>query len=184
MLLIPLQYAILVGIFISLLVYVYSASLDIRVVQLLPLGDGRFVEQPEYPQEMPSNEVLVLAFYGPTFFAAVDTLVKELPGTDETVNGVIILEVRGLKSLTDTFFSWLERYAREMHADGNRVILAEVDPHMRQQLQETKLEDILGADSVFEAQAVICASIDLALAEAHAWLSRKQANNPSEELVS
>ena len=184
MLLIPIQFAILVGVFISLLVYVYSASLDIRVVHLVPLGDGRFVEQQEVPQELPSNEITVLAFYGPTFFAAVDTLVKELPVTDKTVNGVLVLEVRGLKSLTDTFFSWLERYTREMHAAGNRVILAEVDPHVRQQLQETKIMGILGADSVFEAQEVIGASIDQAVAEGYDWLKLKQANNPPANLDS
>jgi SulP family sulfate permease len=184
MLLIPIQFAVLVGVFISLLVYVYSASLDIRVVHLVPLGDGRFIEQQEVPQALPSNEVTVLAFYGPTFFAAVDTLVKELPGTDETVNAVLVLEVRGLKSLTDTFFTWLERYAREMHAAGNRVILAEVDPRVHQQLQETKLVNFLGADSIFEAQEIIGASIDQAVAEGNEWVNRERTDNPSTELAS
>jgi SulP family sulfate permease len=164
-----------------LLVYVYSASLDIRVDHLVPLGDGRFLEQPEYPQELPSHEVTVLVFYGPTFFAAVDTLVKELPATNKTVNGVLVLEVRGLRSLSDTFFTWLERYAQEMQTAGNGVILAEVDPRVRQQLQETKLVDILGANSVFAAQPVIGASIDQAVVEGYGWIKLKHINNPSTE---
>jgi len=40
-LLIPLQYAIFAGVFLTLGLYIYSSSTKIRIVEIAPMPDGR-----------------------------------------------------------------------------------------------------------------------------------------------
>ena len=45
-LMMPIQYAVLLGVVLSVLQYVYSSSLDVRVVVLEPNADGTYAEKP------------------------------------------------------------------------------------------------------------------------------------------
>ena len=77
-LLIPLQYAIFAGVFLTLGLYVYSASTKIRLFEIALTLDGRFVEQPA-SAEIASQKITMLHVYGNAFFAAVHTLEQGLP---------------------------------------------------------------------------------------------------------
>ena len=61
-LLIPLQYAIFAGVFLTLGLYIYSSSTKIRIVEIAPTPDGRYVEQPA-PAEIPSQKTTMLHVY-------------------------------------------------------------------------------------------------------------------------
>ena len=178
-LLVPLQNAIYLGVLVSLLLYVYSASVKVRVTELVPLGDGRF-EEGEAPAELPSNKATVVRVYGAPFFAAIETIAKQMPSHENTENGVLILTGRGRETAINTFFTWLQRYAQEMRASGNRLMLAEIEPHVPQQLENTGVIETLGRENVFEAQSILGASIDQAVAAADAWIAAQQAADSGE----
>ena len=178
-LLIPLHYAVFAGALISLSLYLITASMDLNLVELVPVGEGRFEER-EVPAEFPSNQATVIMVYGPTYFAAVQTLENKLPSVETTENAVIMLDIRGRETSDAAFFAWLERSAKDFHAAGNRLMLVEVHLHVKKQLEETNVIEAVGEDNVFLAQPVLGASIEEALIEANKWLSQGQADASDE----
>src|SRR5207253_2963018 len=66
-LLIPLQYAVLVGVGISVLLFVVRQSSRLVVRRIVYLDDGRAIEV-DPPSDLPSGEVVVLQPYGAIFF--------------------------------------------------------------------------------------------------------------------
>ena len=61
-----------------------------------------------------------------------------------------------------------------MQAGGNLLLLAGVQPVVKDELERTGLIDIVGRENVFEAQPGLGASLDAALAAAQAWLSTRE----------
>jgi hypothetical protein len=53
-------------------------------------------------------------------------------------------------------------------------MLADVGPNVLKQLESTGVIDDLGKENVFEAQPVLGASIEEALAAAEAWIARRR----------
>ena len=169
-LLIPLHYAVFAGALISLLLYLITASMDINLIELVPVGEGRFEER-EVPAEIPSNQATVLLVYGPTYFAAVQTLEDKLPSAEATENAVVMLDIRGRETSDTAFLAWLERYSETLRAAGNRLMLVEVHPHVKQQMEQAKVIEIVGEENVFIAHPILGASIEEALVKADEWLN-------------
>jgi MFS superfamily sulfate permease-like transporter len=113
--------------------------------------------------------------YGPTYFAAVQTLEDKLPSVETTKNAVIMLDIRGRETSDAACVAWLERSAKDLRAAGNRLMLVEVHPHVKQQLEGTNVIEAVGEENVFLAQPVLGASIEEALVEADEWLNRRRA---------
>ena len=82
MLVMPVQYAVLLGAALSAVQYVYSSSKDVRVVALHRLPDGQWSEQAP-PEVLPSNEVTVVDIYGSVFYAGVELVDKLLPSVGD-----------------------------------------------------------------------------------------------------
>ena len=81
-LIIPLQYAVLAGATISVLEYIYLASLDVHVMQVVTDEDGRLREA-EAPPALASESVTVLDIYGSLFFAAAPKIRESLPSVGD-----------------------------------------------------------------------------------------------------
>lgn len=171
-LIVPLQSALLIGIGISLLLYIYETSLDVRVVELVPLGNGRFEER-DAPAKYPSNQVTVVSFYGSPFFAAIETMERGLPATKGIKNVAVVFIVRELDNFNNTFLDWLEHYVKELHKSGSTFFLAELTPTAREQIDQVKAVEIIGPENLFIAQPVIGASIEEALTAAETWLEQR-----------
>jgi sulfate permease, SulP family len=167
-LLIPLQYAIFAGVFLTLGLYVYSSSTRIRIVEIAPMPDGRYVEQPA-PAEIPPQKTIMLHVYGNAFFAPVYTLEQGLPSIERTIHAAVIFSMRGRDTVTTTFVAFLERYAKKLQAGGNRLILAGVEPRVKEQLEATGTMAVIGAENVFVTTAVLGEPMANALAQANEW---------------
>ena len=70
---VPIQYAVFTGVVIATVQYVYSASLDVRVRELVQLADGGFEER-RPPERVPDESVTLLDIYGSVFYAATTVL--------------------------------------------------------------------------------------------------------------
>jgi SulP family sulfate permease len=169
-LVVPIQYAVLLGVALSVVQYVYSSSLDIRVVELTPDHRGRYTEGP-CPAELPSNEVTILDIYGSVFYAGTDVIGKLLPEAGDARRAVVILRLRGRSDVGSTFIGLLSRYEGQLAAGGGRLMLAGVSAELREQLERTGLADEVGEGSIFAAEPQVMASVDEALAEAERWLA-------------
>ena len=160
------------GILISLALYIYQSSLDAHVREIIPVEGGHFKEQ-EAPKEFPSNKVTVLHFYGSQYFASVGTMIKKLPSAENVKNAAIIFVDRHVNEMNNTFITWLQQYTKKLQASGNRLILAEIHPKVKEQLVEVGALEIIGEENVFLSEPTIGASIVDAIDEANDWLKKR-----------
>ncbi len=87
-------------------------------------------------------------------------------------NAAIIFVDRHVNEINNTFITWLQQYTKKLQASGNRLILAEIHPKVKEQLVEVGALDIIGEENVFLSEPTIGASIVNAIAEAHDWLKK------------
>jgi SulP family sulfate permease len=168
-LLIPVQYAVLLGVALSIVAYVYSSSLDIRVVLLEPGPGGRYMEK-DAPAQLPSAQVTPLDIYGSVFYAGTDVIERLIPKVGEASRPVAIIRLRGRTDVGSTFITFLDRYHGQVAAAGGRLMLAGVGADLMEQLARSGGADSLGLDNVFRAEEEIMASLDAAIAEGARWL--------------
>ena len=105
---IPLQFAVLVGVGLSVVLHAVRQSNRLTIRRRLVNADGTTVET-DPPAELPANEVVVLQPYGSLFFAAAPTFEAALPNPTASSRGsVVIVRLRGRSDLGTTFMDVLE----------------------------------------------------------------------------
>jgi len=168
-LIIPIQYAVLLGVALSIMIYLYRSSTDIRLVQLVPQADGSIVER-EAPLSLPPQDVTILRVYGSLHFSGAVTLEELLPPAQNTDRAVVILQLRGLNNVGSTFIRVIERYAQQLQTHAGRLYLTGVHPHVLEQLELTETTDTISLDAIFLAEDKLGLSTQEAFQAARAWL--------------
>jgi SulP family sulfate permease len=164
-----IQYAVLLGVVLSIMIYLYRSSTDIRLVQLLPQEDGSILER-EAPLSLTEGEVIILRVYGSLHFSGAVTLEEMLPAPQETKRAVIILQLRGLDNVGSTFIQVVERYAQRLQSNGGRMYLTGVHPHVLEQLELTETTETIAPDAIYLAEDTLGSSTIEAYQAARAWL--------------
>jgi sulfate permease, SulP family len=175
-LLIPLHWAIFAGVALTLLLYVYSSSSQVRLVRIVRGADGGFEERAA-PVRLASNEVTALHAHGNGFFAAVATLEGLMPAVEGANNAVVIFGLRGRESITTSGIVMLERYARKLHAGGNKLMLVGVEPRVRHALNRTGITNLVGEENLFASTSSLGGPLNEALTSANEWVARKTENS-------
>ena len=170
-LLIPLQYAVLVGVAFSILLYVGRQSNKVHITQIVPVPGGLPEERP-IPKDLPSNEFTMLQVYGSLFFAAAKNLEEMLPAVDQTTHAVVAIGLRGKSEIGSTFITVLQRYAQALQAHDSKLMLVGVDPAVRDQLAKTGVLKIIGEENVFLATPQLGGAMNAAAEAAYAWLGQ------------
>ncbi len=174
-LLIPLHWAIFAGVALTLLLYVYSSSSQVRLVRIVRGTDGGFEEQ-NAPARLTSNEVTALHAHGNGFFAAVATLEALLPAVEGATNAVVLFGLRGRESITTSGIVMLERYTRKLQAGGNKLMLVGVEPRVRSALDRTGITSLIGEENLFASTSSLGGPLNEALTAANEWVARKTGN--------
>jgi SulP family sulfate permease len=170
MLVMPLHYAVMLGIVVDALYYIFSASRDINVMALR-FVDGQVVEEPA-PEFVPSNSVTVLDAHGSLFYAGAHTLGHLLPNSTESTRSAVVLRLRGHRELGTTFCQLIVRYGRDLQRRGGRLFLSGVDPSMKERLVRGGYLGAIGEENVFFATPVLGQATREAIATAEAWLAQ------------
>jgi sulfate permease, SulP family len=178
-LLIPLHWAIFAGVALTLLLYLYSSSSQVRLVRIVRAADGGFEEQ-SVPVSLPSNEVTALHAHGNAFFAAIASLEALLPTAEGARNAVVIFGLRGRESITTSGIVMLERYARKLQAGGNKLMLVGVEPRVRREFDRTGVTSLLGEENIFSSSSSLGGSLSEALTAATEWVTRKTQSVPND----
>jgi SulP family sulfate permease len=165
----PIQAAVGLGVVLSALLYVGTASTDVTVVELTEQSDGSVVERPA-ARRLDSNRVTTLDVYGHLFYAGARTLEHMLPSPDDAQRPVVVLRLRGRHTLGATLIDVLSRYADALQAASGRLYLTGVSEHAHDQIVRTGKLHLSGPVRVHEATQVIGESTREARAEAEAWL--------------
>ena len=169
----PVQYAVLAGVVLSVLVYLVSSAQDVRLMQIIANPDGTYREQP-VPAQLTSNSVTILHAYGNLFYAGAYKLEDLLPLPKDTQRPVVILRLRRSDSISSTLINVLEHYEAQLKACGGKLMLAGVSPRVKEQLDVTETtRDVLGNEDIFLATENIGEATKLALETAQAWLERE-----------
>jgi len=172
--LIPLQYAVLVGVAVSVILHIVRQSNQIRLKRRRLDSAGHLVET-DPPAELPAHEVVVLQPYGSLFFAAAPGFDLLLPTpTDQSRNSVVILRLRGRDDLGTTFMDVLARYAHSLTAVGSKLVLVSTNQRVEEQLSVTGLTSVIGAENIYRGDERVGASVARAEKDAVAWITDHQ----------
>jgi len=177
---IPLQYTIFLGAGLSLILYIYASSKELKVRSLISNEENRYEER-DLPEVYPSNEVTIIAVSGAEFYADVPTLDDTLPSTQGVTNAVVIFRLRGRQGAGSTGLKWLSKYTEKLHAGGNQLMLAGISPGVMKLLDHTGVVDVVGRENVFTAQPGFGASLDAAQAAAQQWLSEQSSKQAADD---
>jgi SulP family sulfate permease len=169
-LVIPLQYAVLVGIGMSVLLYVIRQSNRITI-KSWTFTDAGVVQEGDPPAEVGANEVLVLRPYGSLFFAATGAFEEALPAvSEESRRSVVILTLRGKEDLGSTFINLTTRYAQTLADHDCLLKVSGVSDGVMSQLEVTGALAQLGADNIYLSTASLTESTRQAMRDADDWL--------------
>jgi sulfate permease, SulP family len=168
-LVVPLQFAVLFGMALSIVLNTFRQSNKLVVTQWVLQSGGFPIEQPP-PRRLPSHQLTLLHVYGSLFFAAAKSLEEMLPEIAHSSRAVVAINMRGMGEIGSTFITVLQRYAKTLHAHDGRLMLVGVDTDVRAQLAKTGLLRVIGEENVFAATPQLGEALNLAVAAAKAWI--------------
>jgi SulP family sulfate permease len=174
-LVIPLQYAVLMGVALAVLLYVIDQSNSVTIKEW-NFQKGQQVIEQDPPEVLEPNNVTILVPFGSLFYAAASIFEKQLPALDDrTRNSVVIIALHARTDLGSTFLGTLERFARELSDHQSKLILAEITPETKGVLENTGQISTFGRDNIFEATEVVYASLKDAHHQAEKWVAQNLA---------
>jgi sulfate permease, SulP family len=169
-LLVPLQFAVLFGMGLSILLYTFRQSNNVVVRQWVLQPQGFPLEQP-VPKRLPSHQFTLLHVYGSLFFAAAKNVEEMLPDIGDATHAVLAINLRG-KEIGSTFSNVLQRYARDLQEHRSKLMLVGVDPVVHDQLAKTGILKLIGEENVFLATPQLGEGLNRAVAAARVWIDQ------------
>jgi SulP family sulfate permease len=173
-LVVPLQFAVLFGVALSILLNTIHQSNKVVVTQWVLQAKGFPLEQPP-PQRLPSNELTILHVYGSLFFAAAKNMEEMLPAVGDATRAVVAINLRGKSEIGSTFMTVLQHYSEALQKHEGKLMLVGVDPAVRDQLAKTGVLELIGEENVFVATPQLGAALNQAVAAATEWLDKHAA---------
>jgi SulP family sulfate permease len=174
-LIIPLQYAVLVGVGMSVVLFVVNQSSRLVTRRLVIHDDGR-VEEVDPPEVVPAGEVVILQPYGAIFFASVPQLLEQMPTVIESSrHSVVILRLRGADDAGSTMIDMLGTYAGELADVDSKLMVVTDNDRVIRQLRVTGITDIIGAENIYRGTVFVGEASRRANADARTWIAEHTA---------
>mgnify|MGYP002640169342 CR=1 FL=1 len=172
-LVIPLQFAVLVGVGISTILFVLRQSTRLVTRRLVFHDDGR-IEETDPRETVPPNEVVVLQPYGALFFATASTLLEQMPTvTPESKNSVVVLRVRGVDDAGATLIDVVKQYAESLRETDSKLMIVTGNRNVIRQLRVTGATDVIGAENIYRSTKFLGESTRQAHDDAREWISER-----------
>ena len=170
-LVVPLELAIFLGVFLNLALYLRTAS-RLHVSEMIYRPGGVFHERPIVDKHTGERQVVFLQLEGDLFFAVADELAERLNALAKSPIRVVILRLKRTHSIDATVLDVLERFVAEMKARGGYVVLCGVKFELMTVLRASGLFDRIGRENVFPTGGGVFTSAKLALARARELVGR------------
>ena len=171
---IPLQYAVLAGVGLSVILHVVRQSNQVTIKRWRLDPDGNLIEA-DPPAQLPAGEVVALQPYGSLFFAAAPVLESQLPAPAATsLNSVVILRLRGRTDLGTTFMDVLRRYAEALTAASSKLVIVSASERIQEQLRVTGVTDLISPQDIYAGDERVGATLKRAYADATSWIEHNQ----------
>jgi SulP family sulfate permease len=166
-LVVPLQQAIVLGVVVAAVLFVYKSSTDIRVTRL-QREENHWVES-DPPATVQDGQTLLLDVYGSLFYAGARTLASMLPKAQGAERAVVILRIRGQGDVGSTLLNVLNKYAGQLQDGGGLLMLTGVDPAVKKRMDESRQLETIGPEHVFAATHIRHQSIEAAEQAVDEW---------------
>lgn len=170
---VSLETAIYTGVLLSLGLYILSAAVNPQLSELIPIKD-RYFDETSPPDKLKTNSVTILQVRGNFYFASVFELENRLPKINGCVNAVVIIRLRGRRSIGDTFLNLLINYNHDLVDSGNRLILAGINKTVYKQFVKSGFIEEIGHENVIPATARLQESLRNALVLANHWIGKNK----------
>lgn len=147
---IPLQYAVLAGVGLAVVLHIARQSNRVRVRRLLFDDASSRPIETAAPTALVPGDVVVLTAYGSLFFASSASFRDQLPDPGLSASGAyVVIRLRGTDELGVTFLTMLRVYARELGSAGAHLMIAGVGTRVRHQMDITGVAAVIGTQNIF-----------------------------------
>jgi SulP family sulfate permease len=149
---ISVEFCIVIGVFLSFVLYVPRAG-QVRMNQLTQTPGQRFREQ--LPGDAPCSRLLVYDVEGELFFGSEPELEKHLAAVREAAKGdvrVVILILKRARNPDAVCLKLLEALHRDLRQRDVTLLLCGVQPDLMAALAATGLEERIGLRCIFRDQ--------------------------------
>ncbi|WP_220347274.1 SulP family inorganic anion transporter [Microbacterium bovistercoris] len=164
-LLIPLQYAVLAGVGLSIVLHIARQSNRVRIVRWQFDDPGGHPLEVSPPAVVPHDEVVILSPYGSLFFASAQSFRAQLPTpTADSAGATVIIRLRGSEELGVTFLTMVRDYADELSARDATLMLVGVGERLQDQLDATGVGARIGGGNIIPVRPRVGDSLAEALA--------------------
>ena len=163
-LLTPLAYAIYIGIFLNIALYLRRAS-ELHLAEMVQSPSGPFMERP-VRDRAGDQKVIFLQAEGNLFFGVADELQDRLTAVSQSGVRVVILRLKRTHSIDSTVLTVLERFVKDMQSRDGYVLICGIRPDLLERLRGFGLTSLIGEDNIFEAGFGVFTSAKRALQRA------------------
>lgn len=172
-LVLPLEYAIFLGILSTLLIHLGESS-RVNLTYILEDEHGQFIELPMDRLEEIHPEIAIVNIEGDLYFAAVEGLEEQINRILNSGLKVLILRFRRSHLLASTGILALGHIINEAKNKGVEVLFCGVHDEIRETLESSGILDSIGQQRIFIANDQLFTSAQKALEEAKAILHKDQ----------
>jgi SulP family sulfate permease len=162
-LLLPLEYAIFFGVFLSV-VFLLRTTGRTDLTQLVELPGVGFEEVP-FNQAAPSP-VVIVNMEGDLYFAAAGDLDYELMRCIKPQTRVVVLRMKRLRAVGSTAMAMLEHFWEILRKRGIALVVCGIEDELQSVMTGSGLRKRIGEQNIFYADNLLLQSTELALARA------------------
>jgi sulfate permease, SulP family len=158
---ISVEFCILIGVFLSFVLYVpRAAGTHLTEFTLTPEG----IVRERVPADAPCDRLLLYNLEGELFFGSANTLEEQLGSIEARANRetrIVILRVKRARNADAVCLRLLESTIKHLERRGVTVLLCGVRRDLLQVLRSTGLESHLGPERIFpEAASLMSSTLD------------------------
>lgn len=164
-LILPLEYAIYLGVLITILIFLGQSS-RINLTYFVENKNGQFDELPVDRIEKQNPQIAIVNVEGDLYFAAVEGLIDQIDLILETNLKVLILRFRRTHLLASTGIMALKQIIRSARKRGVEVLLCGLHDEIQEPLESAGILSTVGPSHIFRAGKQLFSSTQDALEKA------------------
>lgn len=174
---IPLHWAILIGLSISLVLFLRRVS-ELHLVEMVNSGEDQFEERP-MDEETGRSSIVMLQVEGPLFFAHADEIARRVRMVFERGPRVVVLRMRRTQQIDFSVIASLAHEAAVYRAAGGTMIVCGLTPEMHETLSASPLAWAIGTEHLMPTTRKVFGSAHRAIGSARTVVADRAADGRS-----
>lgn len=167
----PIEYAIFVGVFLSIVILLRVTG-KTDLTQLVPRHDGGFDEVPF--NRAPPTPVVTVNMEGDLYFAAAEDLDYEMLRCLTARTRVVVLRMKRLRAVGSTAMAMLDHFWELLQKRGVYLVVSGIEDELKVMMTGSGLRRQIGEQNIFYADVKVFQSTELALARAQSIVAAEK----------